>query len=212
MRFRLRDILLLMVLLAVYLTTAMYVMRATIQEDANYGMFIGVGVQVATFAILFPALLLLVQRYAERKVRPVVLRLSTTIPWRSMFVSLGFTVLIGIGASYAGHPVGLAAFVGASMPLLAHSTLAFVLNHAAIGAAGVVYFTKFQPWREVEVVQSADGNIEALYPFPMPPQAKKVRVLRWTVPRPLLEVPPKDQQQVTELYEQGVLTNHESDE
>lgn len=204
MRFRLRDILLLMVLVAVYLTTLIKVVRSCSPEGLQSYIYVGVLVQVPVFLVVFPGQMLVIHHVAVRKVRPVLLKLDSPIAWKSYFVLLGFTVLVGCIAIVIGSPAGLAAFFGASMLFLGNLILLLFLNDAKLGKTGVVYFNGFQPWSNIEVERSAEGVVEAIYPFPTPPIARKFPLLRLVIPRPRIEVPLQEQQQVTELHEQSI--------
>ena len=203
MRFRLRDLLLLMVMVAVYLTTLTHVLRTCLPAERPSGMFVGLLIQPVFFLATFPMMMIVLHWWAVRKAKPVFLTLPVPIAWGAQFFSLGFTVLIGCIAIYSESSSGLAMFVGASMPFLGYVPLQLFLNTVKCGAAGVAYMNVFKNWAKLEVVRNDDGMVEAFYPFPIPTVAKRISLLRWAVPCSLVQVPTEHRLQVTTLYEQS---------
>ena len=208
MRFRLRDILLLMVLLAVYFTTLNRVLQIKNGEHFRHNLWLFGGV----FFLMFGSMLAVGNRWSMRKAQPIELRFVAGIPWKVLIHQVLLVISFGLVAIYFDSATGIAAFLGASMPILSSMALVFFFNYIVVSSQGIVYHCYLRPWRSVRVVRDDSGTIVALdqgYPAWVRPGTLAHRYL-W--PGVTLEIPEEHQQQVTELYEQGVLTNHESDE
>ena len=163
MRFRLRDILLLMLLLAVYLTTATYALRVGDQSESLLDSpLFGSLIMLPVFLVFFPLFMFIGHRWAVRKARPIKLKLEVPLFWTPLFVMLAMTVACGVVTIVIDHPIALAGFIGASMPFLASLPLLAVVSWAHVGTGGIAYANFFQKWSDVEVERGVSGLIESV--------------------------------------------------
>lgn len=204
MRFRIRDILLLMLMLAVYLTAANYVFRVhdgfdSVWSSPLFGALVGVPV----FLVLFPVSMLIAQRRSLRKARPIHLRLEVPVPWKMLFAMLTLVVFCGLLVVLFDEIILVGAFVGASMPFLGLLLCLPLICRAHLGAGGVVHYSAYQQWSEVETKRDDEGLINQISIFNLPWGPGNRPIKSSMAPQRMLDIPESLREQVTELCDQS---------
>ena len=212
MRFRLRDIMLLMLMVAIYLTTAIYVFRIDNESESLLASpLVGVIFSFLVFLIGFPGWMLLAHRWALRRARPIKVKLEVPISWKYLFSMLGFTVAFGIAAILLNFFIDLgsfqviaaAGFIGASMPFLGTLLLIPSACWAHVGTGGVVWQSMYQRWSDVTVERGEDGLIESIVIFKPPLGSLGGPLAKFALPNRTAEVPPQCRHEITNLYERN---------
>ncbi len=199
MRFRLRDMLLLMLMLGVYLTTASQVLQLDVSPQYKRGLLLfAVTFVMSTLAFSFLGL-----RWSRGKAGPIVVSFVPPIPWKALLQQLLVIVAFGIAAIYFDrHPTGVAAFTGASIPILVSICLVFLFNTLSVSSAGIIYHCMFRGWDYLEVLRSEEGTVEAIELWNPRWQPKNEFVLKYLWPGVTITIPKEHQPQLTKLYNQ----------
>ena len=154
MRFRLRDILLLTVLLAAYLTTLNRVLATRWGESYQKLLLISA---VALFSFLLLGFLL-GHRIAVRRIGTIELGYVPEIPWKILTGQVLLLLVFGWAAVLFENATVIAAFVVGSIPLVISLLLVFLFNTLRVSSTGILYHFVYRPWKAVKLARTGEGS------------------------------------------------------
>ena len=160
MRFRLRDVLMLMLVLAVYLTSFTYLSR--ISAGKMFGEF---GFWRFYLCIWVGSFLsgLIMRSFAVYKARPIKCELKVPVSWTMRIAALA--VLLSVISVLASHYAMRESVVVVSVSTSTTIFILFLMTmlmKVKVGANGVANMFNFQPWSQTRVERDEQSLITRL--------------------------------------------------
>lgn len=158
MRFRLRDILLLMLMAAAYLTSFRIIHSVIEELEIGSGIYILHG---------YFAVFVLLQR-VEKGLQPNLVIVSSHLQWhvpmpwfRNFWYSLSMVACAWL-TRYFRSPVGLALFLLVSMPFLIGFVDLLFPRQVILEGQGILFKKTLYPWSRIQKLKDSNGRIVRL--------------------------------------------------
>lgn len=201
MRFRLRDILILMVMVAVYLTTGKYVFDTIVSEANRVGALTGALIGGIPGISVFNIGMFVVHQRSVRKAAPILYELDALLPWKQLSSQLVICIVFGVATILTENKFAYGAFGGASVVFWGTVLCYLWMSKVKVGESGIAYVTYHNDWSEIEVVRNSLGKIEQVV-LKSPWGLSKSYVKRLLSTKTKVSIPAKQQDKITELFEQ----------
>lgn len=159
MRYRLRDMLLLTSLLAIYFTACRFALQDRTAEEF-FGILIGALVGSGVFMVVFFGFALWSNRKASSRARNILAELPLDYPWASLFWIAAVTFVTGLLAQL--HPTLFGAFCGTSVVFWMHLVLSLLHSSVKLSTEGILFRSAFLEWGKVYPLRAADGTLKML--------------------------------------------------